>query len=77
MLVLGTVIVAGFFTLLGLLLFIDIKLINESLINIAMGGLMSSFGTVVGYFFGSSNGSKVKTELLSRAEPIEQIKNEL
>jgi len=68
MLILGAVIVIGFFTLLTILIYTEIKPANENLLNVAMGGLMGSFGTVVGYFFGSSSGSKQKTEILGKTE---------
>jgi hypothetical protein len=66
MLVLGAIITIGFFTLLGILMYKEIKPINESLLNIAIGALMSAFITVVGYFFGSSHGSKIKNDILNK-----------
>jgi VIT1/CCC1 family predicted Fe2+/Mn2+ transporter len=72
MLALGGLIVAGFFTILALLLFIDIKPGNESLLNIAIGGLMANFGAVVGYFFGSSHGSRIKTDMTQNIKKDEE-----
>jgi hypothetical protein len=63
--ILGVLIVIGFFTLLGILSFIPIKEGNSDLLNIALGILGSGFMTVVNYYFGSSHGSKVKTDLLA------------
>jgi hypothetical protein len=64
MIVLGTVIVSGFFGLLIVLLNVKSAIINVDLVNIAMGGLITAFITVVNYFFGSSHGSRVKTDEL-------------
>jgi len=72
MLVLGSVIVIGFFSLLALLIISVTPLVNKDLLNITVGALIASFTTVVGYFFGSSSGSKTKTDLLSKAEPIKE-----
>jgi len=66
--VLGALIVAGFFTLLYLLVSKTVPEINKDLLNLVVGALIGSFATVVGYFFGSSKGSAEKTELLSKKE---------
>lgn len=65
---LGGLIVAGFFTLLYLLVSKTVPEINKDLLNLVVGALIGSFATVVGYFFGSSKGSAEKTELLSKKE---------
>jgi cytochrome c biogenesis protein CcdA len=66
MYILGAIIVLGFFGLLGMLIIKGIPQTNEQLLNIAIGTLLAAFGTVVGYFYGSSSGSKDKTELLNK-----------
>jgi Na+/H+ antiporter NhaC len=71
MMVIGCLVIGGFFALLGILIFVEVKQVNESLLNIAIGGLMSSFVTVVAYFFGSSSGSKMKTELMNKPDKKE------
>lgn len=38
----------------------------ESTIQLLTGGLLSAFGTVVGYFFGSSKSSADKNEMLNQ-----------
>jgi len=64
MLILGAIIVIGFFGLLITLMAVKSQIINVDLLNIAMGGLITAFITIVNYFFGSSHGSKVKTDEL-------------
>jgi hypothetical protein len=69
MIILATIIVTGFFTILGLLVFVDMKPGNEKLLYITVGGLIANFGTVIGYYFGSSQGSKEKTDIIAAATP--------
>lgn len=64
--ILGTVIVIGFFVVLIVLIKTD--KFPDSL-NMAIGALLAAFGTVVGYFFGSSKGSADKSELLNGKIP--------
>ena len=65
MYVLGGLIVAGFFTLLYILVTKAIPEENKEVLNISIGTLISSFTAVVGFFFGSSIGSKDKTEMIN------------
>ena len=37
-----------------------------TLINVALGILMAAFTGIVGYYFGSSKGSKSKTDILEQ-----------
>lgn len=64
MYILGGLIVAGFFVLLYILLFQDVPEENKDILQIAVGALIGAFTGVVGYFYGSSVGSKDKTEML-------------
>ena len=64
MLVLGALIVSGFFALLYILIYAGIPEQNKEILNIVVGALIGSFTSVVGYFFGSSLGSKDKTEVM-------------
>jgi hypothetical protein len=72
--VLAWVLVLGFLVLTGLLLFFSYsgKTIadNTGILFMILGVLATSFGNVIGYFFGSSAGSAAKTDLLAKAEPI-------
>lgn len=65
-LILGAIIVIGFFTLLIILVNRQIPEENFAILNIVVGALIGSFSTVVGYYYGSSIGSKDKTELISK-----------
>jgi hypothetical protein len=62
---LGALIVIGFFTVLVGLLQFEIPARNESALYLALGTLFSAFAGVVGYFYGSSAGSKRKTDLMA------------
>jgi len=63
---LAGLITTGFFTILGLLIAKGIPTENAELLNMSIGALLVSFSVVVSYFFGSSAGSKAKTELLGK-----------
>jgi len=67
---LAALIVVGFFVLLITLAAIAIPKDNETLLNMTTGALIAAFSMIVGYFFGSSLGSKQKTEMMN-----EQINN--
>lgn len=59
---LGALIVIGFFAVL-ILLMLTSK--DQQTINLVIGALLGAFGTVVGYFYGSSKGSADKNEMLN------------
>ena len=64
-------IIAGFFAvliLLGLSL-VEFDMSNQSAL-VLVGALSSSFGQVVSWYFGSSEGSSRKTDLLMRKEEV-------
>ena len=63
---LGLVIVVGYFIVLGLMIWKDM-----AGRDILIGGLAAAFGAIVGYFYGSSNSSDRKTELLAKSPPIQ------
>ena len=65
--VLGALIVAGFFTLLVLLVKSSVPEPNKDLLNLVVGALIGSFAGVVNYFFGSSAGSARKDQTISDA----------
>ncbi len=62
---LGTVIVVGFFVILYLLVMNIVPESNREVLNILLGALVGSFGSIVQYFYGSSQGSREKTDLMS------------
>lgn len=68
MLILAILVVIGFFLLIINLTFRKIILENENLLYLAIGYLAANFTTIIGYYFGSSEGSKIKTQLLSTKE---------
>ena len=63
--ILGGIIIIGFFTLLIILVFTQVPEPNKDLLNLVVGALIGSFGTVVTYNFGSSAGSAKKDETIS------------
>ena len=63
---LATVIVAGFFALLAILIFRQLPPDSSGVIFMLFGALSAAFGAVVQYFFGSSKGSADKTEMLAK-----------
>jgi len=54
----------GFFTLIVLLIFFDIKNGSKEIVYTLLGSFGTAFGMAMNYFFGSSEGSKEKTKLL-------------
>ena len=55
---------AGFFTLIMVLIFVDIKEGSKEIVYTLLGSFGTAFGMAINYFFGSSEGSKEKTKLL-------------
>ena len=73
MYVLGALITIGCFVLLGLLIFKGVPDENKEVLYLVIGALISSFTGVVQFFFGSSKGSKDKTQHLvnqSNNQPV-------
>jgi len=66
MYVLGGIVVLSFFFLIISLVKIEIPVPNEKVLYMAVGALIGSFNQVVSYFFGSSKGSKDKTDIISK-----------
>ena len=59
---LGIVVIIGYFAILGIKVYKGNDPTSESLM---IGSLIGAFGTVVGYFFGSSSSSAKKDETIS------------
>lgn len=57
---------AGFFTLIVILIFFDIKDGSKEIVYTLLGSFGTAFGMAINYFFGSSEGSKEKTKLLGK-----------
>ena len=66
---LGTVIVVGVIVLITLVMIYRPEM--KDVINLSIGALLAAFGTVIGYFFGSSKGSADKNDLLVKNGKIE------
>lgn len=62
LLALGTVAIA--FLLIGILMFVNVEDNQEQIIIFALGFVTSAAGQVLSFYFGSSQGSKDKTEAL-------------
>lgn len=63
--VLAWVVIVGFFTLIGMTMFIEIK-DSTGTVFMLMGTLSAGFGAVIQYFFGSSKSSADKTIELTK-----------
>jgi hypothetical protein len=63
--ILSGLIVIAFFVLLYLLASKPVPDGNSDVVNLTVGALIGAFTSVVGYWFGSSAGSKQKTDLLA------------
>lgn len=73
--VFAALIVICFFGILFLLFIYKIPTENTDTLNLAIGTLLTAFGTVVGYFFGSSAGSQRKTDIIAQQTPIQDETN--
>ena len=62
---LGAIIIIGYFLMLY---FLVKQNVYESTINLAIGALIAAFGTIVGYFYGSSKGSADKNDMLKKQQ---------
>lgn len=62
--VIAGVVIIGYFGLIAILAFYDIK--NVDVLTLLLGALSTAFGSIVAYYFGSSAGSKEKTALMSK-----------
>lgn len=62
---LSWLLVTGFFTLLGILIFYRVPVDSSGVIFLLFGSLASGFGAVVQYFFGSSQSSSTKSETIA------------
>lgn len=54
----------GFFALIVILVFFDIKEGSKEIVYTLLGSFGTAFGMAMNYFFGSSEGSKEKTKML-------------
>jgi dolichol kinase len=66
MYVLGAIVVLGLIAITCIMIWVPIPPENENIIYMISGIFGAAFATVVGYFYGSSKGSKEKTEILKQ-----------
>lgn len=69
MYILGALIVIGFFFILYIVFIAEMPQSNKDVGLLVIGALVSKFGDVVAYFFGSSKGSSDKTEMMNKNQP--------
>jgi hypothetical protein len=62
---LAWLIVIGFFSLTSLLMYRKLPEGSNEVVFMLFGGLVSGFSTVLGYFFGSSRGSLMKSQIIA------------
>lgn len=63
-------ITVGFFGVLFTLMFGEVTG-NKEILYVMLGALGSAWAGVIAYYFGSTAGSKQKTELLAKAQPVD------
>jgi membrane protein DedA with SNARE-associated domain len=64
----GLLVLAGFFASIGAMVVVEIPASNKEPLMLLVGSLGTMAGLVVGYWYGSSHGSSVKTDLLSQSQ---------
>lgn len=74
--ILALVVVGGVFLLLYFIMFREKNAgVEKDLIVFVLGALTGWVGQILSYFFGSSQGSKEKTDLLNKIKEDENAKN--
>jgi len=58
----------GYFLLLSVLCLVSIPEASRDVLTVQIGVVGMAWGGIIGYWFGSSDGSKRKTEILSKKE---------
>ena len=78
-LAIGTIVVIGFFGIIFLYVLHPQAFEGsvEKQLTLITGALIGAFGTVVNWAFSSTIGSARKTELLAKADPIIELKDEV
>lgn len=65
---LAWLVVLGFISLTAVISYVDIPETNSQAAFMLYGGLVSGFSSVLGYFFGSSQGSAAKNDIMERLQ---------
>jgi ABC-type enterobactin transport system permease subunit len=68
-------VVGGFFSILVFMMFSEVPVASRDILNIMLGALGGSFSGVIGYYFGSTAGSKEKNVLLAKADSRNYLQN--
>lgn len=63
-------ITTGFFGILVGLMFVKMPNGNKEILYVMLGSLGTAWAGVTAYYFGSTRGSQVKTDLLAKANPV-------
>lgn len=66
----ASLIILGFFAILGSLIFFQIPPENKTPIEITLGTLGTLVVSIVNYYFGSSSGSKSKDEVIKTLSAV-------
>ena len=69
---LAYIITAGYFMLVAALMFGSIPLANKDILFIMFGTMGTAWAGVLAYYFSTTAGSKYKTGLLAKADPIKE-----
>lgn len=67
---LALVVTLGFFGVLAFMLMQSVPPSSRDVLNIMLGSLGTAWISIISYYFGSTNGSSRKTELLAKAPAI-------
>lgn len=64
--ILAYLVTVGFFSVLGYMIVYGLPVVGAEPLLIMLGSLGTAWASVIAYFFGSSSGSQMKTEMLNR-----------
>lgn len=68
--ILSYAITIGFFGVLAFMMLSEVPAGSRDVLNIMLGSLATAWISITGYYFGSTSGSKAKTDLLAKADAI-------
>jgi hypothetical protein len=68
--VLAYLVTGGFFSVLGFMLTNTVPVESKDVLNLLLGSLGTAWISVISYYYGSTSGSRAKTELLAKAPAI-------
>jgi hypothetical protein len=64
--ILAYLVTVGFFSVLGYMIVCGLPVVGAEPLLIMLGSLGTAWTAIIAYYYGSSNGSQMKTEMLSR-----------